>query len=119
MQPLLDPYDGSEYRWDVLAEIRGRHGKLLIVICLPFEMAPDDRHVGLADGCIIKSSDVSGLASKVQSLLATKVQGRAPVDSQWEMEIGQELKGADGVMSPYGDILRHEFSLQAIGSVKK
>jgi len=76
---LLDPYAASEYRWDILAEIRGRNVELPILICLPFRMAPDDRHVRDADGCIVKSSDVSGLVSKVQSLLATKVPGRVPV----------------------------------------
>jgi DNA-binding NtrC family response regulator len=69
---LLDPYDGRRYRWDVLAEIRDRNVQLPILICLPFEMRPDDPHCGPVDSCVIKSSDVSGLVSKVQSLLATK-----------------------------------------------
>ena len=51
-----------------------------ILICLPFEMSVNDQGVGPAHGCIIKSLDISGLVSKVQSLLATKAQGRNPVE---------------------------------------
>ena len=79
---LLDPYEGSEYRWDILAEIKGRNAELPVLICLPFEMSMNDQDVGPADGCIIKSFDVSGLASKVQSLLAMQAPGRVPVEDE-------------------------------------
>jgi DNA-binding response OmpR family regulator len=69
---VLDPYDGSKYRWDVVAEIRNRDAHLPVLICFPCEIKPDNLHLGLADDHIIKSSDVSGLVSKMQSLLATK-----------------------------------------------
>jgi len=35
-----------------------------------------------ADGCIVKSSDVSGLVSKAHSLLAAKAPGRDPVEGK-------------------------------------
>jgi hypothetical protein len=76
---LLDPYDGRRYRWDVLAEIRDRNIRLPILICLPFEMRSDDLHARFVVSCVIKSFDVSGLVSKVRSLLATKAAGRARV----------------------------------------
>jgi len=79
---LLDPYDGSHYRWDVLAEIRRQNVELPILICLPFEMFVNDQDVGPADGCIVKSFEVSGLVSRVQSLLATKGPGRVPVKDE-------------------------------------
>ena len=79
---LLDPYDGNAYRWDVLADIRGRNYEVPILICVPFEMGTDYPHGRYADACIIKSFDVSGLVSKVQLLLGRKAPGRVPVEDR-------------------------------------
>jgi DNA-binding response OmpR family regulator len=76
---LLDPYDGKGYRWDVVAEIRDLNAHLPVLMCLPFEIFPEDYSVRHADCCIIKSFDMSCLVWKVQSLLATKAAGRARV----------------------------------------
>lgn len=69
---LIDPYDGNNYRWDVLTEIRECDVRLPILVCLSFKVLPEQCDVRLADGCIIKSFDVSGLVSEVQTLLAMK-----------------------------------------------
>jgi len=66
---LVDPYDGNEYRWDVLAEIRNRYVRLPILVCLPLEILPENHNATHADGYIVKSFDVSSLVWKMQSLL--------------------------------------------------
>jgi len=71
---LLDVQIGGENGLEILQNIIGRQKDLPVILCTAFSCYKEDFSSWLADGYVVKSSDLTELKQEVARVLAKKAQ---------------------------------------------